>query len=134
MALVQILFRIQQQVHHEPDHLARGEVLPRLLVRLFRADPDQLLEHPPHLHVADFGRGKVDLVRSEFLVNVVKQVLLGHLADLHAEVEPLKNISHIGRKCIDVTVEVRRQVVRVVKQRLERHPGEVVKRHPSDLL
>ena len=37
----------EQQVDHQLDHLARGEVLPGLLVRLLRADPDELLEDQP---------------------------------------------------------------------------------------
>jgi hypothetical protein len=51
MAAAQVLLRGQQQVDHQLDDLTRGEVLPGLLVGLFRADPDQFLEDIAHLHV-----------------------------------------------------------------------------------
>ena len=56
----QILFRGQQQVDHQLDDLARGEVLPGLLVRLLRPDPDQLFEDIAHLHVVHSFQGQID--------------------------------------------------------------------------
>jgi len=49
MAAAQILFRREQEIDHQFDDLTRGEVLPGFLVGLFRADPDQLLEHIAHV-------------------------------------------------------------------------------------
>jgi hypothetical protein len=46
----------EQQVHHQPDHLARGEVLTGRLVGELGELADQLLEHQAHLHVVDLGR------------------------------------------------------------------------------
>ena len=47
----QILLRRQEEVHHQLDDLTRREVVARLLVRLLRADADQLLEDVAHLDV-----------------------------------------------------------------------------------
>ena len=38
----------KQQVHHQLDDLAGGEVLPCGLIRLLRETADQLLKHGPH--------------------------------------------------------------------------------------
>lgn len=40
--------RLKAQVDHEPDHLARGEVITRGFVRSFVGTADQILEHPAH--------------------------------------------------------------------------------------
>jgi hypothetical protein len=64
----QVLLGGEQEVDHELDHLAGGEVLPGLLVRLFRADPDQFLEDVAHLDGCRPGEGEVDLGITELLM------------------------------------------------------------------
>ncbi len=98
MAAAQVLLRREQKVDHQPDHLARREVLPGLLVRLLGADPDQLLEDVAHLHVVDpLGR---EIDRGECLDDLVEQVLLGHARDLLVEREPLHDVAHVRREAL----------------------------------
>ena len=47
----------------------------------------------------------------------VEQVFLGHPGDLLVEFEPLHDGADVGREAVDVAVEVRRELVRVVQQR-----------------
>ncbi len=117
VAVRQVFLRREKQIHHELDHLARSEVFARFLVRLLRADPDQLLEDIAHLHVVDVGRGEVDL--RESLDDFVEKILLRHLRDLLVEAEALDDGADVRRESVDVTVEIRRELVRVVEQLLE---------------
>ena len=57
MAAGKIILWSQKQVDHQFDHLTRREVLSGLLIGLFRPNPDQFLEHIPHLHAVHSLRG-----------------------------------------------------------------------------
>ena len=83
----EVFLRREEEIDHQLDHFARGEVFAGLLVRLLRADPDQFLEDVAHLHVVDLRGGEIDL-RKRF-DDQVEQILLGHPGDLLVEVEPL---------------------------------------------
>ena len=95
----EVLLRREQQIDHELDHLARGEVLPGLLVRLLRADPDQLLEDVAHLDVVHARRAR-GRSAAERLDDLVEQVLLGHAGDLLVEREPLHDGAHVRREAL----------------------------------
>ena len=116
VAAAQVLLRREQQVDHQLDHLARREVLPGLLVRLLRADPDQLLEDVAHLDVVHALGREVD--GGERLDDLVEQVLFGHARDLLVEREPLHDVADVLREAVDVAVEIRRELVGVVEQAL----------------
>ena len=132
MAAAQVLLRREQQVDHQLDHLARGEVLPGLLVRLLRADPDEFLEDVAHLDVVHAVGREID--RGERLDDLVEQVLLGHPRDLLVEGEPLHDGADVGREAVDVAVEVGRELVGVVEQLRQVELRQVVERPPGDLL
>ena len=53
MAVREVFLRREKEINHQLDHFTRSEVLARFLVRLFRADPNQLFEDIAHLHVVD---------------------------------------------------------------------------------
>ena len=127
VALAQVLLRREQEVDHQLDHLARSEVLPGLLVRLLRADPDELLEDVAHLDVvhARQARGRS---RRERLDDLVEQVLLRHAGDLLVEREALHDLADVLREAVDVGVEVRRELVRVVEQLRQIQLRQVVER------
>ena len=81
----------EEQVHHQPDDLARGEVLTGRLVRQLRESPDQLLVEVAHLEVGDDIGVQVDL--GELADHLVEQVGLVEPGDLGVEVELLDDVS-----------------------------------------
>ncbi len=142
MAAGKVFLRREKEIDHELDDLARSEVFSRLLIGLFRADPDEFLEDIPHLHGVHTVWRKVNFRISERLDNEIEQILLGHVGDLFAELEPLHDGTDVGRKPVDVAVEIRREVVWVVKEAVEptaffsarhRELGEVIERHFGNL-
>ncbi|MDP2823101.1 MAG: hypothetical protein Q8O52_10565 [Sulfuritalea sp.] len=84
----------EQQIHHEPDHFARGEVLAGGLVRQLGELADQLLEHRAHLRIADGGGVEVDV--GELFGDEVEQPGLGRLVDLGVKLEALEDVAHGG--------------------------------------
>ena len=84
----------EQQVDHQPDDLARREVLSGGLVGEFCELPDQFLEHRPHLGVADRVRVQVDTCK--LLGHQIQQSGLGQSVDLGVEVEGLEDVPHGG--------------------------------------
>ena len=139
IALGQIPLRGQQQVDHQLDHLAGGEVLPGLFVGLFRADPDQLLEHITHLHLIDPLGRKVYPRKS--LDHLEEDVLLRHVGDLLTELELLHDGADVGGEAVDVAIQIWCEVVGVVQQRVdlfarqgELHARQVVEAVAGDLL
>ena len=120
MAAAQVLFWRQQQINHQFDDFTGGEVLPCFFVGLLCADADQLFEHITHLHGRLVGRqaGKAQVEGGKFLDDLKQQVLLGHLADLFAKLEVIKNSANVRRVAVDVAVEVGCEVAGVVQQRI----------------
>ena len=93
-----------QQLDHQPDDLARGEVFPGLLAALFREAPEQFLVDVAHLQAGE-------LVRAEFEFLVLVQdrgepVVLHHLADGGAVVEVLDDVVNVLGEAVDVGAEV----------------------------
>ena len=64
VAAGEVLLRREEEIDHELDHLARGEVLAGLLVGLLRADPDEFLEDVAHLDVVHAGGREIDRRRT----------------------------------------------------------------------
>lgn len=113
----------EQQVDHEPDRVARCEVLPGGLVRGLRELADQLLEQVSHLGVADRVGVQVDL--GELLYDDQQPVLLRQRGDLVVEPEPVEDVDVLG-KARDVVSEVGGQSVRVARQLREAPRAGVV--------
>ena len=93
-----------QQLYHEPDHLARGEVFSGLLSALFREPAEQLL-----VDVAHFQGRELVGTELQFLVLVQDRrqaVVLYHLADGGAVVEVLDDIVDVFREAVDVGPKV----------------------------
>src|SRR5947209_13875881 len=74
----------KEEVHHQPDDLARREVLAGGLVRKLREPSDELLVEVAHLDVGDDLRMQVDL--GELADDLVKDVGPAEPVDLDAEV------------------------------------------------
>jgi len=93
-----------EQLDHQPDHLARGEVLSGLLAALFREATEQLLVDIAHLQ-------RRELVRAElqFLVLVQDRgeaVVLHHLPNGGPVVEVLDDVVDVLREAVDVGAKV----------------------------
>ena len=86
----------EDQIDHEADDLARGEVLSRRLVGEFRELADQLFENEAHLGVVDDIGVEIDV--GEFLGDQIEQVGLGEPVDLDREFEALEDVADVGRE------------------------------------
>ena len=105
---------VQQELDHELDDLARGEVLTGGLVGGFGEAADELLEHEAHLDVADGLRVEVD--RGEVLGDVVEQVRAVQLLERLVELEALEDVPGVLREALDVVEDVRLDVGGVIQE------------------
>jgi hypothetical protein len=118
----------EEQVDHQADDLARGEVLTRGLVGLLREAPDQVLEDRAH-HVVRHDLGmQVDL--GEALHHEEENVRLVELGDLLGQLEALEeDLADVLGEALDVGEQVRGEVVRIVEQPPEVELADVVEVH-----
>jgi hypothetical protein len=93
-----------QDVDHQLDDLARGEMLPGGLVREFRETPDQLLEHVAHLMVRDHLRPQIEV--REPGDHWVEQVRGVQPLDLLTELELLQHVPRVLGEGADVGGQV----------------------------
>jgi hypothetical protein len=114
----------EQQVDHQANHLARGEVLARCLVGQLGELPDQLLVQVAHLEVGHLVGVQVDL--GELGHHQVEQLRAVQPVDLGGEVELVEHVAGRGGEAGDVVLEVVGQVVGGGDQRGEVEPGGVV--------
>ena len=107
----------EQQVDHQADDVARGEVLAGGLVGDFGELADQLLKGEAHVVVADL----VGMQREgrEPLGDLVEQPGLAQPVHLLGEAEALEDVAHGGGEAADIGGEVGEQVVLVTHQRLQ---------------
>ena len=117
----------EQQVHHQPDHLARGEVLAGRLVGDFGELADQLLEDAAHRGVVDHVRVQIDA--GELLGDQIEQIGLGQALDLAGEVEALEDVARRRREGLQIGVEVLADVVLVAQERGQVQRAGVVEAH-----
>ena len=108
----------EQQVHHQPDRVPRGEVLTSGLVRGLGELSDQVLEEVPHVGVGDRLWVEVDL--GELGHDQVQPPLLVQGGDLVVELEPFEHVD-VGREPVGVLDQVGAEPVGVGFQ-----PGHVV--------
>ena len=121
----------EEQVHHQPDHFARGEVLSGGFVRDFRELPDQFLEDHAHLRVADGLRVQVD--GGELLADQIQQPGFREPVDLGVELERLEDVPDGRGERLDVGVEIFLDVVLIPHQLLHVE-GRVVEEQLTGLL
>ncbi len=114
----------EDEVDHQADDFARGEMLSGRLVGEFRELADQLLEDEAHLGVVDDVGVKID--GGEFLGDQIEQVRLGEPVDLDGEFEALENVAHVGRKALHIGRQMRPDVVLVADQLAQVEGGRVV--------
>ena len=121
----------EQDVHHQADDLARGEVLAGGLVRQLGELAHQLLVDVAHLEVRDALRVKVEV--AELRDDLVEQVRALQTADLRLELELRDHVPRARVESEDVAAEVLAHVRGVVEQRRERERRGVVEAVPGDL-
>ena len=86
----------KQDVHHQPDDLARREVIARGLVGQFVEAADEVLEDEPHLLVRYRVRVQVDI--AELPDDEVQDICLAHPLDLVLELEEVENVAHVSSR------------------------------------
>ncbi len=112
--------RRQQDVDHQLDHVARGEVLSGRLVRRLRELADQLLEDVPHLLVRHRRRGEVDAC--ELLRDEEEEVMLVELRDAVRHLVLVEDVLHVVGEAGHVVEQVRGEVLRVAQRAGEVEP------------
>ena len=134
----ELLFhRLEQQVDHELDDLARGEVLSGLLVVLLVELADEFLKDVAHAEIGQAGElapvradgvvvGEIDVRGDEFFEDAVEGVRLRHFPDLVAEIELGDDFGDVGAEAVEVVIEVRFQLGGISEQTLEGELGGVV--------
>ena len=124
--------RREQQIHHQPDHFARREVVAGRLVRGFVEAPDQVFEDQAHVVIGNGVGMQVDV--GELADNQVEPVGLVELGDLLLELEVLEYLSGLGRETLDVMRQVLRGLVGLALELLEVQLAGVVEGVARDLL
>ena len=118
-------YGLKNEVGHQVDHLAGGEVFACFLVVFFVEFADEFFKDIAHAQVAQgrefaaigigfFKRGQVDAGGSEFFEYVQQNVLSGHVAHLAFEFELLDDLLHVGTEAIQVVFKVGLQDLLVV--------------------
>jgi hypothetical protein len=120
----------EQDVDHEPDHLARGEVLSGCLVAHLRELPEQLFEDVAHRLVRNAVGVEVNV--GEAGQDQIQQARVVEPGDLVVEAIPLDYFGRTRGEPRDVGAEVRRHVVGVVQQPREAQRADVVERLARD--
>ena len=115
--------RLEDEVRHQPDHVARREVLAGLLVVLLVETANQLLEDGTHAMVvqarqpdrsiaAQHGPGaEIDGGIQELLDQEAESIGLDQRRNLVAKLELLQNLLNVGRKAIEVRLEIGPQLL-----------------------
>ena len=107
----------EEQVDHEADDLAGGEVLAGGLVRELAEAADELLVEVAHLDVADDVGMEVDL--GDLRQHEVQQLGAVEPADLSVEVELLDDVARLGIEGRDPGAQVAGDLGRVGEELLE---------------
>ena len=96
------------------------------------ADPDELFEDITHLRVVDAVGRKVHVGKS--FDHFIEQILFRHPRDLLLEGKPLHDLADVFGKGVDVTVQIRRELIRIVEQLGHIQLRQIVKRTARNLL
>ena len=120
----QVVVVNEEQIDHEADDVAGGEVIACGLVGQFVEAADEVLEDQPHVVVRDVVGVQVHV--AELGDDEVEDVGLAHPLDFVGELEILEDAADVGGEAVDVAGEVLVDVVGVALELLERERGVVV--------
>ena len=116
----------EQQVRHEIDDVAAGEVGSGFLAEAFREAPHQVLEDIAAVHGADLVGTQIALGAVELLDDQVQRVAVHHALDHAVELELGQHVLHVGGEARQIVAEVALDVVRVGQEPVEGEPADVV--------
>ena len=122
----------EEQVDHQADDLAGGEVLSRRLIGQFGESPDQLLVEVAHLQVGDDVGVEVDV--GELADHLVEQIGLRQPCDLDVEVELVDDLPCAAAEPGDVAPQVPGDLAGVVEEAAEVEGRGVVEVLPGHVL
>ena len=114
----------EDQIDHQLDHFARGEVFPGGFVRDFRELADQFLENQSHLGVGNGLGMKIDV--DELFGDQIEQSGFAKSVDLGLELKSFEDVSYRRREGLDVGHEVFADVVLIPHEFLHVQGGGVV--------
>jgi hypothetical protein len=106
-----------EQVDHQANDFAWGEVLAGVLVERLVELTNQLLEDIAHVEVGDALGVQIDVL--EALQHLEQQSVLVELADGVVEVEALQHLAHVGGEAVEVDAQVAGQAGEVGEQAIE---------------
>ena len=133
---------LEDQLRHQPDRVARGPVLARLLVVLLVEAAHQLLEDRAHAVIVEPGMlhravavahrigAQVEFGRGELLDQRAQGIGAGQPRNLVAELEVVEDVLHVGREPVEVGGEIGSELlaVRAGAQVPQGEAGGVVER------
>ena len=119
----------EEQVDHQADDLARGEVVAGLLVAGLIEAPDKFLEDVAHLDVGHLVRVQVDL--AELGDEEIQAVRLVELGDVLLKAEMVDDLAGAAGEALDVVGQVGGDVVGIALELLEGEAAGVVEGLPG---
>ena len=107
----------KEEVDHEPDDFARGEMFPGGFVGKFGELPDEFLEDRTHLRVGDDVGVEVDI--GELFGDEIQEPGLGEPVDLRVEIKVLEDVAHCRRERLHVGAQVFSDIVLIPPELLQ---------------
>src|SRR5574340_21486 len=84
----------EENVHHEPDHLPRLEVIAGCLVHQLVEASNEIFEDQPHLLVRAYLRMEIHI--TELRDDQIQDIRLPHLLDLVLKLEIIEDSTDVG--------------------------------------
>ena len=125
--------RVEENRHHEPDNLARREMLPGGFVGHLRETVYQVLENISHLIVAHNLRREVNLVH-KFLDHQIQEIRLVQTVNLREYVKRLQYGAGVVGKALDIVDEIVPYQHGVVGEGRKSELADIVEFMPADSL
>ncbi len=114
----------EEEVGHEADDVARGEVVAGGFVGLLGEFADELFKDGAHVGVGDAVGVEID--GGEFFGDEVEEVGFLEAVDLGGEFEAVEDVGDVGREGVQVAEEIGGDVVGVARDGLQVHGRGVV--------
>ena len=127
---IDVLIARINKVRHEGDDFTRGKVVPGFLIGLFVETADEMFKNIAHLQVAHPVRVQVYFFVGEFFDDAEQAIFVVQYSDFRIKLEFVEDDAHVGRKSVDVRVQIGGQAIGVIQQGGKRVRAYIVKAHP----